>query len=131
MMQEKRARPRITVGLPAFLDPGMGTDACIKVHAIDLSVEGMSVCSPLALAKGALCRVTMSIPGKQARNIHVTCAVIYSVLSNLSCEFRLGLEFVELQSDARAILQEYLDWRGAGAVMSGAPAALGYASPRD
>lgn len=122
-MQEKRARPRITVGLPAFLDPGMGTDAGIKVHAIDLSVEGMSVCSPLALAKGALCRVTMSIPGKQAGNIHATCAVIYSVLSNLSCEFRLGLRFLEFQNDGNAIVQEYLDWRFTDSAMPGANAA--------
>jgi hypothetical protein len=35
--------------LPAFLDFGNGEDSFIKAQAIGLSVEGMSVCSPLTL----------------------------------------------------------------------------------
>jgi hypothetical protein len=48
------------------------------------------------------------------------------VLSTLNCEFRLGLRFLEFQSGDQAILQRYLDWRGAG----NATAGTGGAKPR-
>jgi hypothetical protein len=118
-MQENRTCPRIVVGLPAFLDLGNGEDSLIKVQAIDLSLDGMSVCSPLTLSKGAHCRVVMRIPGAKPRQIHVSCELVYSVLSHLNCDFRLGLRFVELQNEDKAVVREYIDWRLADSGMSG------------
>jgi len=121
-MQEKRTQPRIVVGLPAFIELGAGANSRIKVLAIDLGIAGMSVCCPVALAQGAHCRVEMRIPGETGRLIRVNCELIYSVLSQLSCEFRLGLRFVEFHDDDQAVLQQYLDWRAGGSTAP-APAA--------
>jgi hypothetical protein len=117
-MREKRSCPRIVVGLPAFLDLGNGADHFIRVQAIDLGVEGLSVCSPLALAEGAHCRMLMRIPGAKPRQIQVNCELVYSELSHLNCEFRLGLRFVQFNHDDQAIVQEYIDWRLADSGMA-------------
>ncbi len=105
---ERRKFPRIAVGLPAVLAAANGTEV-LKVRAIDLGLDGLSVRSPNAMRAGTRCRVALSVPGNRFHTIETNCSVVYAVLTG--CEYRLGLEFVELGSEARAHVRAYLDER--------------------
>lgn len=111
--------------MPAFIELGAGEDSRVKVRAIDLGIGGMSVCCPVALANGTRCRVEMRIPGGTGGTIRVNSEVIYSVLSQLKCEFRMGLRFVEFHGGDQGVLQQYLDWRASGSMVPGPAAKAG------
>ncbi|NML15104.1 PilZ domain-containing protein [Azohydromonas caseinilytica] len=88
----------------------------IEVHTVDLSGGGIGTVSPLNLSPGAMCEITFHVT-RDTTGVDAVVAygrVAFSILSGREYGFLVGLQFVNLAPEYRAIIERHLAHSGLG-----------------
>ena len=104
--ENRRAAPRTTLTLMGTVRTGSGK--VINVRSVDVSSSGVGLLSVLKIETGEECTayIDLSVCGNEFQ-IEVTGRVVYCRALPLG-GYRAGLQFVQMTSEARTVLESLL-----------------------
>jgi hypothetical protein len=107
MSTNQRESPRKRLSGIAHVTAPSGS---VAARCQDVSLTGMSLASSMNLRVGSECSIDVMLPGTNGirRRVQMAARVIDCVLSTAH-GFRLGLEFVRLNAEARAGLEDCMN----------------------
>jgi hypothetical protein len=117
MKTDMRLHPRVSVDLPAELEPFRGD--CVDARLIYLSLSGALVegRAELGALLGARRELVAGIPlelnlhfGLESASVHCHCRVVHS-RRLAQGHFQVGLKFLSIPTDSQAALGRYIEAR--------------------
>lgn len=109
--ERRTAERRALWSTATLLLPG---DQTFPVKTFDISVGGVGVFAPANAPPGARLAIRLTLPQRPLAPtvFNVTVRVAHSVLARDAHEFKIGLQFVELDPKAESAIRHYIAYAG-------------------